>query len=67
MDERQRMAQLKEPAAELERLPPSPERNALRREVRARAVTLEIGAPSHWRDRAPFSDRAALSKHFGLA
>jgi hypothetical protein len=43
----QRVARLKELAAELERLPPSSARESLLRDVRARAVVLETGDEDH--------------------
>jgi hypothetical protein len=43
MFEQQRIARLKQLAAELQRLPPSPERNALLYEARSRAVAVDTG------------------------
>ena len=63
--ERERIARLKTFAAQLERLPPSRARDGLLREVRHRAVMLEIGVPSSsaWRDR-PEHDAALFQQRF---
>lgn len=64
MDERHRVARLRELAAEIEQLPSSGARNALLREVQSRKVALETGteqAPS-----SPPSDRDFLELSLGL-
>jgi hypothetical protein len=43
MFEQQRVARLKQLVAELQRLPPSPARNALLYEARSRSVALDTG------------------------
>jgi hypothetical protein len=43
MNDRERIAQLRKLAVQLERLPPSRARNELLREARHRAVTLDTG------------------------
>ena len=60
MRHRERLAQLRRLARELDRLPPSNSRDALLREVRTRAVAVETADISHWPHRAPPNDRELL-------
>jgi hypothetical protein len=65
--DRNRIAQLKTLAAQLERLAPSRARDELLREAHDRTVMLDTGVPSSssWRDR-PETDARALFQHMTL-
>lgn len=65
--DRERIAQLKTLAAQLELLAPSAARDALIREAHHRTVMLDTGVPqsSSWRDQ-PENDPRALFEHMTL-
>ncbi len=67
MHDRERIARLRQLAAQLERLPPTHARDELLREAHHRTVMLDTGGPpsSLWRDR-PENDPTALFQHLAL-
>jgi hypothetical protein len=67
MHARERIARLRELAAQLERLPPSHARDALLRETHHRTVMADTGGPPSplWQDRAE-SYPTALFEHMAL-
>ena len=62
--DRERIARLRQLAAQLERLPPTPRRDELLREAHHRTVMLDTGGPpsSLWQDRRE-NDPIALFRH----
>ena len=65
--DRERIARLRQLAAQLERLPPTPARDELLREAHHRTVMLDTGGPpsSLWRDRHA-NEPTALFQHMAL-